>query len=151
MLPGQENRSSCSIVLGRSAHVPSGIRRPRQQGSGARAQEFHPTLPERGDRQADDIETVEEIFAEPSSFDRAFQICVRRSDDPDVDNEWRALAKRADFARLKKPEKLRLQLQLSSPISSRNSVPPRAARITPTLSRSAPCERTASVPEADVS
>ena len=48
------------------------------------------------------------------------------------------LAERVDFAVLEEPQQLGLELEPISPISSRNSVPPSAARMTPLKAVSAP-------------
>ena len=68
-------------------------------------------LAQRPDRQADDVEAVEEIFAEPAGAHRVFEVGVGGGDDADVDGESGGLAERGDLARLEEAEQLRLQVE----------------------------------------
>src|SRR5207247_4192724 len=68
-------------------------------------------LAQRADRQADDVEAVEEIFAEPAGAHRVLEVGVGGGDDADVDGEGGGLAERGDLARLEEAEQLRLQVE----------------------------------------
>ena len=53
---------------------------------------------ERGDREADDVQAIEEVFAEPAGADGVFEIRVRGGDDADVDGQGGGLAEGGDLA-----------------------------------------------------
>ena len=68
-------------------------------------------LAQRPERQADDVEAIEQILAESAVPDQAFEIGIGRGDDADVDGEGRRLAERTDFAGLEEAEQLWLQVE----------------------------------------
>src|SRR5437773_958718 len=65
----------------------------------------------RPDREADDVQAVEEIFAELTGVHGLFEIGVRGGDDADVDRQGGWLAERGDFPRLEKAQELGLQIE----------------------------------------
>ena len=51
------------------------------------AGDFVATFAQRFEREADDVEAVEEVFAEPAVADGVFEVGVGGGDDADVDGE----------------------------------------------------------------
>jgi hypothetical protein len=80
---------------------------------------------QRRDRQGDDFEAVEQVLAEAPGGHLGAQVAVGGGDDAHVDGHLGLAADRAD-APLERPQQLGLQRERSSPISSRNRVPPLA-------------------------
>ena len=72
---------------------------------------FDAPLPQRRDVQRDDIETIEEVFAEPALGDQAVEVGVGRGDDADVDAGRVHLADRVDFAGLEEAQEFRLHVE----------------------------------------
>ncbi len=71
------------------------------------------------------VEPIEQVAPEVPGVDRRLQVDVGRGDEPHVDAAALVLADAAHLAGLERAEQLRLQRRsASSPISSRNSVPP---------------------------
>ena len=68
-------------------------------------------FPERRDRQADDVQAVEEVFAEFAVADGVFELRVRGGDDADVDGQGSGLAEGRDFARFEEAEELGLEVE----------------------------------------
>ena len=68
-------------------------------------------LAQRRDREADDVEAVEEVFAEPAVADGVLEVGVGGGDDADVDGEGAGLAERRDFTRLEEAEQLGLEVE----------------------------------------
>ncbi len=67
-----------------------------------------------GNREADHVQAVVQILAEPALLDQLLEISVGCRDDADVDGQ-RAFAERADFTGLEKPQQLRLQIHTQFP------------------------------------
>ena len=67
-------------------------------------------LAQRRQRQAHDVEAVEQVVAEPAVGDQAFDAGVGRGDDADVDLDRLRLAERVDLVRLEEAQQLRLHL-----------------------------------------
>ena len=88
-------------------------------------------LAQRRQPQPDDVEAVEEVFAEAPLGHEGFEVGVGGGDDADVHLDGLRLAEAVDFAGLEEPQELGLHSGPISPISSRNRVPPAAARMTP--------------------
>jgi hypothetical protein len=65
---------------------------------------------QRVDGEADDIEAIEEIFAELAIANQVFEIRVGGGDDADVDGDRRRFAERRDFAGLEEAQQFRLQV-----------------------------------------
>jgi hypothetical protein len=86
---------------------------------------------QRGDRQEDDVEAVEQVFAERAGADGVFEIRVGGGDDADVDREGAGLAERGDSPDSRKRRSFGWRSSPSSPTSSRKRVPSRAVRIRP--------------------
>ena len=62
-------------------------------------------------READDVEAVEEVFAEASVADGVVEVGVGGGDDADVDGQRARFAERRDLARLEEAEELRLEVE----------------------------------------
>ena len=124
--------------LRRGGSGPCRIPRRRVRRSVDEPRNFVAPLAQRAKRQADHVQAIEEILAEPSVFDDGSRFefvaaMMRTSTVSGVASPSGQISpdsrKRSSFGCRSRP---------SSPISSRNSVPSRAARMTPGLSRSAP-------------
>ena len=72
--------------------------------------DFFTALAQRRHSQPDDVEAVEEVFAEASLRDQLLEIGVGRGDDADVHLDRMGLAERVDLVGLEKAEQLRLQV-----------------------------------------
>src|SRR5713101_7531595 len=68
-------------------------------------------LAQRGQLDLDDGESVVQIGSKPLLVDLAFQVAVRRSDDPHVDGEIFVAADALDFALVQGTQQLRLQIE----------------------------------------
>ena len=68
-------------------------------------------LPQRSQREADDVETVEQVFAKPARVDGVLQVRVGRGDDADVDGDRARLAERGDLAGFEEAQELGLQVE----------------------------------------
>ena len=66
---------------------------------------------ERANREADDVEPVEEILAEAAGADGVLEVAVGGGDDADVDGQGRGLAERGDFTGLEEAEELGLEVE----------------------------------------
>jgi len=86
----------------------------------------------------DHAQAVVQIFAELAFRDALLEIRVGRRDHADVDALRFGLADGHDLVLLEEAQQLRLDVDRQSPISSRNSVPPDAVRISPGWSLTAP-------------
>ena len=86
---------------------------------------------QRRDRQADDVEAVEEVLAEAAVADGVFEIGVGGGDDADVDGSEPGSPSGAISPDSRKRRSFGWRSRPSSPISSRKRVPSRAARIRP--------------------
>ncbi len=95
-------------------------------------------LAQRRQPQADDVEAVEEVLAEAALGDERLEVGVGRGDDAHVDLDRMRLAERVDLVVLEEAQQLGLQVEADLAISSRKSVPPAAARMTPANDDSAP-------------
>lgn len=81
---------------------------------------------QRRQMQGDDVETIEQVFAETSVADHVFKIEVGGGKDAHIGAASDRIADPLVFLVLDEAQQLRLQSQGKSPISSRNSVPPSA-------------------------
>ena len=95
-------------------------------------------LAQRRDRERDAVEAEVQILAEALAGDLGLEIAVGGRDEADVDRPRGAPADAHDLAALEHAQQLRLQRGGISPISSRNTVPPRAVSSRPGLGRAAP-------------
>src|SRR5439155_3291234 len=68
-------------------------------------------LAERAEGQADNVQAIEEVFAELAVEDRVFEVRVRRRDDADVDGERSRFSERCDLAGLEEAEQLGLRVE----------------------------------------
>jgi hypothetical protein len=66
---------------------------------------------QRPEREADDVDAVEKVFAESAAADGVFEVRIRGGDDADVDGERPRLAERRDLARLEEAQQLRLHVE----------------------------------------
>ena len=73
--------------------------------------DFDAALAERRDVQPDDVETVEEVFAEPPLRDEGLEVCIGSGDDADVGLLRLRLADRVHLARLEESEQLGLDVR----------------------------------------
>ena len=91
------------------------------------AGDFVAPFAQRRDAEADDVEAVEEVFAEASVADRVFEVGVGGGDDADVDGQRAGSPSGEISPDSRKRRSLGWRSRPSSPISSRKSVPSRAA------------------------
>ncbi len=84
-------------------------------------------LPERRDRDGENIEPVEQVFPEPAVPDLFLQIPVGGRDDPDIDLDGAGLPSRSNSPSWMTRSSLLCRSSGISPISSRNMVPPSAS------------------------
>ena len=66
---------------------------------------------QRRDVEPDDVQAVEEIFAEAPLADGGFEVRVGGGDDAHIDDRGSRFADRCDFAGFEEAEQLRLQLE----------------------------------------
>ena len=104
--------SRCSIVSSASADAafPEFVGGPRDEVVHER-RDLVAAFAQRRNAQPDDIQAVEQIFAEPTVVDRCLEVGVGRGDDADVDGQRRGLAERGDLARFEEAEQLGLQIE----------------------------------------
>jgi hypothetical protein len=86
------------------------------------------TLAQRRQAQIDDVEAVQQVFAERAVLDRLGQVAVAGGQDADVDAHRLGAADAVDLAFLNGAQQLGLQPASISLISSSSSVPPSASR-----------------------
>ena len=93
---------------------------------------------QRGDLNRKDIETVIKVFPEPARGHVLLQIPVGGGDDAHIGAPGAVFADPLITLFLQRPQQFALQFQGTSPISSRNSVPPSAVSKRPARSLIAP-------------
>ena len=87
-----------------------------------------------GTKEGDDVEAVEEVFAEVAAGDLFFEVLVGGGDDADVDVDGVGGADGEEALLVESAEDLGLGLRLMSPTSSRKRVPPSARSKVPRFS-----------------
>ena len=95
-------------------------------------------LAQRRDEDGEDVEAVEQILPQRAVRDRRLHVLVGGGDQPDVDLDRLGAAEPLELALLQRAQQLDLRGEVTSPISSRRSVPPSASSKRPFLRCSAP-------------
>src|SRR5262249_10318443 len=106
-----------------------------------------PSLAQRRQTDADDVQSVEEVFAERAARDELLEIPVGRRDEPHVDADRRDAADALDLALLKCAEELDLHLDGDLADLVEEERPPASELETTGLARHGPGERAALVAE----
>ena len=75
------------------------------------AGDFVAAFAQRRDREADDVEAVEEVFAEAAGADGVFEVGVGGGDDADVDGQRAGFTERGDLAGFEEAEQLGLEVE----------------------------------------
>ncbi len=95
-------------------------------------------IAQRRNAQVDDAQSVIEILTKTALLDHCRQITIGRREDAHIDRDAMRRAYGTNFFLLQSAQQFSLQSSGSSPISSRNTVPPCAEASRPSFARLAP-------------